>query len=74
MRLHYYDILLAAIGVAILVGVAIGVLTEIPIELAVIGAALIGILLTAHGLFVRGPVDSPADLAEEVEIDSELLK
>lgn len=69
LRLHYYDLLLAAIAASVVVGVGVGTFTEVPLRYAVVGAALVGILLTGHGLFVRGPVDGVEDLAEEVEVD-----
>ncbi|MFB6204970.1 MAG: hypothetical protein ABEJ05_00355 [Haloglomus sp.] len=64
---QYYDLLLLAIAVAMGGGGAIGVLTPVTLDNAVIGAGLVGALLVGHGLFVNGPVDEPADLTDEVD-------
>lgn len=64
---QYYDLLLLAVALAMGSGSAIGVLTAVPLETAVIGAGLVAALLVGHGLFVNGPVDAPEDLTDEVE-------
>lgn len=68
VRLHYYDVLLLAIGVSVAAGVIIGFLTTLPLQITIVVAAILGLLLTAHGLFIRGPVDTIDDLGEEVEV------
>jgi hypothetical protein len=37
------------------------------LRVAVSVAGLVAILIMAHGMFIRGPVDSPEDLTEEVD-------
>lgn len=67
--LHYYDLLLGGIAISLLVGIAIGLLTDITLTTSVTLAALVGVILVAHGLFIRGPVEDVSDLSEEVEVE-----
>lgn len=63
----YYDLVLIGVGLSMLIGGTIGVLTSLSVRLAVSVAGLVAILIMAHGMFVNGPVDEPEDLTEEVE-------
>ncbi len=67
--LHYYDLILVCIAASLGVGVLIGVLTPISLEVAVVGLGLVAIAFIGHALFVNGPVDEPADLTEEVPVE-----
>ncbi|WP_254537038.1 hypothetical protein [Halomarina litorea] len=64
---QYYDLVLLGIALSITVGGAVGVLTAVPLTTAVIVACLFAAALVGHGLFVNGPVDEFADLADEVD-------
>lgn len=66
-RLHYYDLVLIGVIVPVLFAAVGGYLTSIPTGIAMIVAGLVSLAVIGHGLFVNGPVDSPGDLAEEVE-------
>lgn len=65
--IQYYDLLLLSIGASLGLGAVIGFLTPVALELAVVFFGVVGIAFIGHGLFVNGPVDEPADLADEVE-------
>ena len=64
---QYYDLVLLAIVVTMAIGAGVGLLSTLALPTAVTVAGLVAILLIAHGLFVNGPVDSPADLTDEVD-------
>ncbi|RBI64113.1 hypothetical protein [Halomicrococcus sp. NG-SE-24] len=64
---QYYDLVLAAIFVSLIGGVAVGQLTAIPTTTTAIAGGFVGVLLVGHGLFVNGPVDAPDDLTDEVD-------
>lgn len=64
---QYYDLLLAGIGASMFAGVSVGVLSAVAVQSAVVAACLVSAALIGYGLFVNGPVDEPADLAEPVE-------
>mgnify|MGYP006276543135 CR=1 FL=1 len=64
---QYYDLVLVAIFATMATGAGIGVLTSLALPTAVTIAGVAAALLIAHGLFVRGPVDAPEDLTDEVE-------
>ena len=64
---QYYDLVLVAIAVSLLLGASIGYATALSPAVAIVGASLVAIVVIAHGLFVNGPVDGPEDLADEVE-------
>lgn len=64
---QYYDLVLVAIFATMALGAGVGVLTPIETSTAVTAAGLLAALLVGHGLFVRGPVDGPGDLTDEVE-------
>lgn len=49
------------------VGAAVGLLTSVPATQTVTAAGLVAVALIGHALFVNGPVDRPADLADEVD-------
>ncbi|NHN47146.1 hypothetical protein G9464_05975 [Halostella sp. JP-L12] len=63
----YYDLVLIGVGLSMLLGGTIGLLTSLSVRIAVSVAGLVAILIMAHGMFVNGPVDEPEDLTEEVE-------
>ena len=64
---QYYDVVLLGVAVSLALGTGVGLLTTVPLTLAVTGAGLVAIALIGHGLFVNGPVDEPADLTNEVD-------
>jgi len=64
---QYDDLVLAAIFATMATGAGIGVLTPLALPTAVTLAGVTAALRIAHGLFVRGPVDGPEDLTDEVE-------
>jgi hypothetical protein len=64
---QYYDLVLVAIFATMATGAAVGTLTSVALSTAVTVAGLAAVLVIAHGLFVNGPVDSPADLTDEVD-------
>ncbi|WP_049924378.1 hypothetical protein [Halopiger djelfimassiliensis] len=67
--LHYYDLVLVCIAASLGLGFLVGYATRVPLEVSVIGLGLISIAFIAHALFVNGPVDQPADLTEEVDVE-----
>lgn len=64
---QYYDLVLLGVFVSVGMGAAVGFLTALSATVTVSVAGLVAVAIILHGLFVRGPVDSPADLADEVE-------
>lgn len=64
---QYYDLLLAGIFASVATGVVAGLATPVGLPTAVSVAGVLAAALIGHGLFVNGPVDRPADLAEEVD-------
>ncbi|NEU56666.1 hypothetical protein [Halorussus sp. MSC15.2] len=64
---QYYDLVLVAIFATMGVGAVVGVLTSLALPTAVIIAGVVAALVIAHSLFVRGPVDEPGDLTDEVD-------
>lgn len=64
---QYYDLVLVGILASLLAGVAVGWLTGLPAAATVPLSAVVGAAIIGHGLFVRGPVDDPADLGERVD-------
>lgn len=64
---QYYDLVLVAIFATMAVGAGVEAFTSLAIPTAVTVAGLVAVLLIGHGLFVNGPVDEPADLADEVD-------
>jgi uncharacterized ion transporter superfamily protein YfcC len=64
---QYYDLVLVAIFATMATGAAVGTLTSVALPTAVTVAGLAAVLVIAHGLFVNGPVDSPADLTDGVD-------
>ncbi|MFC6836739.1 hypothetical protein [Halomarina ordinaria] len=65
---QYYDLVLAGIAASLLAGVAVGYATALSMEVAVIATCLLALVVMGHGLFVNGPVDAPADLADPVDL------
>ena len=63
----YYDLVLIGVGLSMLIGGSIGVLTSLSVRLTVSVAGLVALLIMGHGMFVNGPVDEPEDFKEEVE-------
>lgn len=66
VSIQYYDLVLLGILCSLLLGVAVGYATAVPTALAVPAAAIIGIALIYHTIFLRGPVNSTEELADEV--------
>jgi hypothetical protein len=64
---QYYDVVLLGVFVSMAVGVGAAVLTPLAMTSTVPVAGGVAIALIAHGLFVNGPVDDPADLTDEVD-------
>jgi hypothetical protein len=65
--MRYYDLVLLGVGGNMAIGAVVGVLTTLPLEFAVIGPGSAAVAITAHGMFVRGPIDEPSDLPEAVD-------
>jgi hypothetical protein len=63
---QYYDLLLLGIAASMAVGGLVGYLSAIAMPLAITASGVLAAGLIGHGLFLNGPVDQPADLAEEV--------
>ncbi len=64
---QYYDLVLAGVFVCVALGATVGVLTALPVTTTVLASALVAVAIIGHGLFVNGPVDRPADLADDVD-------
>lgn len=64
---QYYDLVLAAIGGSVMVGIGIGLVTAIALTTAVAGLSVVALALIVHALFVKGPVEDLDDLTEEVQ-------
>lgn len=64
---QYYDLVLGGIITSVAVGAVIGALTAIEMVVSVVLTSALAIALIAHALFVRGPVETVADLTNEVE-------
>lgn len=67
VSLHYYDLVIVAIAASMIAGVAIGLLTAVPIMIAVALFGLVAIAIVAHALFLNGPIQQPGDLTEPIE-------
>ncbi|WP_122088822.1 hypothetical protein [Halalkalicoccus subterraneus] len=67
MALQYYDLVLGAIFVSLLVGALVGAYTAVSILVATVVACTVAVGMIGHALFVRGPVDALEDLSEEVD-------
>lgn len=67
VALQYYDVVLAGIAGSILLGAAIGLVTDLPLLVTVPAMCLVAIVIMGHALFVNGPVDNIHDLADEVD-------
>ncbi|KAB1198980.1 MULTISPECIES: hypothetical protein [Haloferax] len=64
---QYYDLVLAGIFGSLVVGVFVGQFTTVHPTTAIVGFSFVAAAVMGHGLFVNGPVDEPADLADEVD-------
>ncbi|WP_410767257.1 hypothetical protein [Haloferax sp. DFSO60] len=64
---QYYDLVLAGIFGSLVAGVLVGQFTAIAPTTAIVGFSAVAAVVMAHGLFVNGPVDQPADLTNEVD-------
>lgn len=64
---HYYDLVLLAIAASLGVGAAVGMMTPVAITTAAVAFGLLSIVIVGHALFVNGPIDEVADLADEIE-------
>lgn len=64
---QYYDLLLVGIALSLGVGAVVGSVTTVGPSTAAVVSGVAGALLIGHGLFVNGPVDSPAELTEPVD-------
>lgn len=67
--LHYYDLVLGCIGGSLAVGVLIGYVTPIAIEVSIAALGIVAIAFIGHALFVNGPVDDAEDLTDEVDAE-----
>lgn len=65
VSIQYYDLVLLGILCSLLLGVAISYVTAVTTALTVPAAAIIGIALIYHTIFLRGPVNSTDELTEE---------
>ena len=66
--IQYYDLVLAIVGGCLAVGWIVGAFTAVATTVAVPVMGLLAILVIGHGLFVNGPVESPRDLTDEVDV------
>lgn len=66
-RWRYYDLVLLGVATSLGLGAGVGLLTPVSTPLAAAAFAGLAAVIIAHGLFVNGPVDAPADLAEPVD-------
>jgi hypothetical protein len=64
---QYYDLVLFGVFCSMATGAVVGVLTPVATTTAVTAFGLLAVVIIGHGLFVRGPVDDPEDLADPVE-------
>lgn len=53
---------------SVALGAAVESLTAVAVTTTVTVAGLFAVAVIGHGLFVNGPVDDPADLADEVDV------
>ncbi len=65
--MQYYDFILLCVGSSLVLGGVLGTVTTIPLELSMPLFGVVGMVLVAHALFVRGPVESVDELSAEVE-------
>lgn len=66
ISIQYYDLVLLGILASLLLGVVLGAVTSVSTAITVPAAALVGIALIYHTIFLHGPVSSTAELTEEV--------
>lgn len=64
---QYYDLVLLAIAASMGLGIVVGLFTPLSLVLSVLAFGTVTMAVMAHAMFVNGPVDEPADLADEVE-------
>lgn len=65
--LQYYDLVLIAVIVPVLVGFGLGSVTELALPVAIVGLGGVSVAVMFYALFVNGPVDQVEDLTEEVD-------
>lgn len=65
--LVYYDLVLIAIGMSLIVGASVGFMTGVAMTVAVPAFSVVAIALVGHALFINGPVDEPEELTKEVD-------
>jgi hypothetical protein len=64
---QYYDLVLIAVIVPVLIGFGLGSFTELALPVAILGLGGVSIAVMCYALFVNGPVDQVEDLSEEVD-------
>jgi hypothetical protein len=69
---QYYDLVLLGVFASMIVGAVVGLVSALSMSLSVTGAGFVSAARIGHGLFVKGPVDEPSDLADEVDSLDEL--
>jgi len=62
----YYDALLVAIALSLVLGVVLGALTPLPFPVSIAVFSGLAAAIVGHGLFVNGPVDAPVEPTELV--------
>lgn len=73
LSIQYYDLILLGILCSLLLGVVAAPVTGLSSAITVPAAAVIGVALIYHTLFVRGSIDTAAELSEEAA-EVELLE
>ena len=63
---QYYDLILLGIAASMVLDAGVGILTAVPLPMAVIAGGVLASTIIGHGLFVNGPVDEPRNLTNEV--------
>ena len=62
---QYYDIVLLAILGSLVLGMVVGIATTVPLVVSIPLTAVIGFAIIYQTIFLRGPVESASDLAED---------
>lgn len=65
--IQYYDLVLIAVIVPVLVGFGLGSFTALALPVAIVGLGAVSVAVMFYALFVNGPVDQVEDLTEEVD-------
>lgn len=63
---QYYDLILLGIAASMVLDAGVGILTAVPVPMAVIAGGVLASTIIGHGLFVNAPVDEPRNLTNEV--------